>query len=397
MELNKHNVKILLFIIVVSIIAFVGLQNISLIISAIKLLLGLLSPLLIGLCIAFILNVLMKVIEERLFFILNKKNHPLWNKSRRPISLILTIGIIAGVIFVLMFQIVPEFKQTFILLKENIPFYIEKIQIFSENIRAYLKIPENSLTNFQIDWEKVGESITNFLQSSDRNFLTTTTRFTSSLFNGIFDLLIGFVFSIYMLLQKEHLSSQAKRILFAFLPKNVASETVSIALLSNKIFSRFVTGQCTEAFVLGVLCFIGMTILSMPYSFMISFLIGVTALIPIFGALVGTAIGAFLILMIDPIQALWFVVFIIVLQRIDAYFIYPRIVGNSVGLPSMWVLFAVIIGGSAFGLVGMLIGVPVFSIFYSLLQGGVAKRLKEKELTIQDIEANNLKDHFEHS
>ena len=149
MELNKHNVKILLFIIVVSIIAFVGLQNISLIISAIKLLLGLLSPLLIGLCIAFILNVLMKVIEERLFFILNKKNHPLWNKSRRPISLILTIGIIAGVIFVLMFQIVPEFKQTFILLKENIPFYIEKIQIFSENIRAYLKIPENSLTNFQ--------------------------------------------------------------------------------------------------------------------------------------------------------------------------------------------------------------------------------------------------------
>jgi len=395
MELNKHNVKILLFIIVVSIIAFLGLQNISLIISAIKLLLGLLSPLLIGLCIAFILNVLMKVIEERLFFRLNKRNHPLWNKSRRSISLILTISIIAGVIFVLMFQIVPEFKQTFILLKENIPFYIEKIQIFSENVRAYLKIPENSLTNFQIDWEKVGESVTNFLQSSDRNFLTTTTRFTSSLFNGIFDLLIGFVFSIYMLLQKERLSSQAKRILFAFLPKNVASETVSIALLSNKIFSRFVTGQCTEAVVLGVLCFIGMTILSMPYSFMISFLIGVTALIPIFGALVGTAIGAFLILMIDPIQALWFVVFIIVLQRIDAYFIYPRIVGNSVGLPSMWVLFAVIIGGSAFGLVGMLIGVPVFSIFYSLLQAGVAKRLKEKELTIQDIESNNLKDHFE--
>ena len=126
MELNKHNVKILLFIIVVSIIAFVGLQNISLIISAIKLLLGLLSPLLIGLCIAFILNVLMKVIEERLFFILNKKNHPLWNKSRRPISLILTIGIIAGVIFVLMFQIVPEFKQTFILLKENPPHFISQ-------------------------------------------------------------------------------------------------------------------------------------------------------------------------------------------------------------------------------------------------------------------------------
>lgn len=395
MDLNKHNVKILLFIIFVSIIAFVSLQNIPLILSAVSLLLGLFSPLLIGLCIAFILNVLMKIIEERLFFRLNKKNYPLWNKSRRTISLILTIGIIAGALFILMFQIVPEFKQTFSLLKENLPFYIDKIQDFSENVRNSLKISDDTLANFQIDWESIGETVSNFLQSSDNNFLVTTTQFTSSVFSGIFNILLGFVFSLYMLLQKESLSSQAKRILYAFLPNDKAAEIVSVAELSNKVFSRFVTGQCTEAVILGVLCFIGMTILSMPYSFLISFLIGVTALIPVFGALFGTAIGAFFILMIDPIQALWFVVFIIVLQRIDAYFIYPRVVGNSVGLPSMWVLFAVIFGGSAFGLVGMLIGVPVFSILYSLLQQAVAKRLKKKELTIEDIEANRLKNSSE--
>lgn len=395
MDLNKHNVKILLFIIFVSIIAFVSLQNIPLILSAVSLLLGLFSPLLIGLCIAFILNVLMKIIEERLFLRLNKKNHPLWNKSRRTISLILTIGIIAGALFILMFQIVPEFKQTFSLLKENLPFYIDQIQDFSENVRNSLKISDDTLANFQIDWESIGETVSNFLQSSNNNFLVTTTQFTSSVFSGIFNILLGFVFSLYMLLQKESLSSQAKRILYAFLPNDKAAEIVSVAELSNKVFSRFVTGQCTEAVILGVLCFIGMTILSMPYSFLISFLIGVTALIPVFGALFGTAIGAFFILMIDPIQALWFVVFIIVLQRIDAYFIYPRVVGNSVGLPSMWVLFAVIFGGSAFGLVGMLIGVPVFSILYSLLQQAVAKRLKKKELTIEDIEANRLKNSSE--
>ncbi|WP_019243440.1 MULTISPECIES: AI-2E family transporter [Bacillus] len=387
MELTKRNIRIILLIIAASILLFLGVQNLAIVFEGIKIIIGLIAPLLIGLCIAFILNVLMKLIEERLFAPLNKKNYPFWNKSKRPLSLVLTIGIISGIIFVLIFQIVPEMKNTISLIKDQLPDYMHQVQIWSEKMQEFFKLPDSFLKDFKIDWDRIGETIMGFLQNDNINFLSRTKNITTSIFSGIFNIFIGFVFSIYMLSQKEKLSSQARRILFAFLPNNKAESIVSVAVLSNRIFSRFVTGQCTEALILGILCFIGMNIFSMPYSFMISALIGFTALIPVFGALFGTAIGAFLILMVDPMQALWFIIFIIVLQRFDAYFIYPRVVGSSVGLPGMWVLFAVIVGGSAFGIIGMLIGVPVFSIIYCLLQQAVSKRLKMKGLSIKEIEA----------
>ncbi|WP_042349425.1 AI-2E family transporter [Bacillus massiliigorillae] len=390
MELNKHNIKRILLIIALSILMFLGLQNFGYILTYMSVILNLIAPLIIGLCLAFILNVLLKIIEERLFKKLNEKNYKLWNKIKRPVCILLSVGIIAGVIFVLMFQIIPELKKTFASLADQIPIYLDQVQIWADKLAAFLNIPSISFKDIDIDWDSLGKKVTTFLQNDNINFLSRTKNITTSIVSGVIHFLVGIVFSIYILSQKEKLCSQAKRILYAFLPNKNAEYIISVTELSNRIFSRFVTGQFLEAIIIGVLCFIGMTILSMPYSVMISFLVGMTALIPIFGAFIGTAIGAFLILMVEPMQALWFIIFIIVLQRIDGYFIYPKVVGNSVGLPSMWVLFAVLVGGSAFGIIGMLIGVPVFSVIYCLLQQGVANRLKKKGLTAAEIEKKSL-------
>ncbi|HIZ56943.1 MAG TPA: AI-2E family transporter, partial [Firmicutes bacterium] len=244
-----------------------------------------------------------------------------------------------------------------------------------------------SLSNIQIDWAKLAESVSDFLQYGSTNLFHTTVGITTSIFSGFFNLILGSVFSIYLLLQKERLCLQAKKLLFAYLPEQRVHTILRIGSLSNKTFSGFVTGQVVEAAIIGILCFIGMKIFSMPYASMISCLVGLTALIPIFGAFIGTAIGAFLILMDNPMQAVWFILFIIILQQVEGNLIYPKVVGKSVGLPGIWVLTAITIGGSTFGIAGMLFSVPLCSVLYCMLKESVAKRLKNKKITVQEMRA----------
>ena len=185
-----------------------------------------------------------------------------------------------------------------------------------------------------------------------------------------------------MLASKETLIYQIKKILYAFLNNAIVDKILSVGRLTNNTFAKFITGQCIEAIILGVLCFIGMTIFKMPYSLLISVLIGVTALIPVFGAFIGTIPAVFLILIINPIQAIWFVVFILCLQQFEGNIIYPRVVGNSVGLSAIWVMLAMLVGGSTLGLIGMLIGIPLFSVAYQLIKDYTNKRLNKKDLKI---------------
>ena len=185
---------------------------------------------------------------------------------------------------------------------------------------------------------------------------------------------MGVIFAVYMLMQKEKLTSQLKRLVRAYLPEEKAQKLLYVGHITNDTFKKFFGGQFIEAILLGVLCFIGMTIFGMPYALTISVLVGVTALIPVFGAFFGTAIGAILILAVNPMQAFWFVVYIIVLQQIDGNFIYPKIVGDSVGLPGIWVMLAVLVGGNSLGIIGMLIGVPIASVAYKLIKEYVEKK-----------------------
>jgi len=386
MEFNKHNIRSILLIVAFAITLLVILQNISHVVYWLKAIVGLFSPLLIGFFIAFILNVLLKFIEEVLFAPLNKRNYKLWMRCRRSVCLLLTISIILGALFILLFQIIPELKRTFTLVKSQMPSYINQLMIWNAQLNNFVSSYGVELPKWNIEWEKVMDWVNTFSQTDTNNFFNKVIDITGSIFSGLFNIITGCIFALYILLQKEKLFSQVKRIIYAYFPENIVEYIVSVSQVSNRIFSRFVKGQFTEAIIIGVLCYIGMIIFSMPYALVIASLVGFTALIPVFGAFIGTAIGAFLILMDDPMKALWFIVFIIVLQRIEGDFIYPKVVGSSVGLPSMWVLLAVLVGASIYGIIGMLVSVPLFSIAYYLLRDGVAKRLKKKGITEADIE-----------
>lgn len=381
MELDRKTIKKILLIITFGIVLFLGLKNISAVAKVLGAALGLLMPLIIGFCVAFILNVLLKFIEERAFAPLNRRNPPLWGRIRRTAGIVLTLGVIVGILFILVFMIVPELKRAFMLLIDNMPQYTEQVKLWIAQAAAFLKVDLSTLTNLEIDWEKISATALDYLKRDSGKLVNTTVGITTSIFSGIFNFILGVVFSVYILMQKEKLGSQGKRMLYAFLPEKWADKALHVAGLSNKMFSRFVTGQCTEAVIIGVLCFVGMVVFRMPYAPMISVLVGFTSLIPIFGAFIGTAIGAFLILMDSPMQALWFVIFIIVLQQMEGDIIYPRVVGSSVGLPSLWVLLAVTIGGSVWGVVGMLVSVPVCSVLYCLAREIVGARLEERGLS----------------
>jgi predicted PurR-regulated permease PerM len=236
------------------------------------------------------------------------------------------------------------------------------------------------LQNLTLDWTELGTRIMTLIQESEliQNIYGTA----SSLVGGIVTVGIGLVFAVYVLMRKETLAVQFKKLLYAFLPKKGASEIIRVAGVAADSFSRFLSGQCIEAVILGTMFFVAMTIFRFPYALLCGVFIGFTALVPIFGSFLGCAVGAFLILMVEPEKTIWFIILFLVLQQIEGQLIYPHVVGNAVGLPSIWVLAAVTIGGSMFGILGMLFFIPLSSVLYALLREVVYKRLEKKEIVV---------------
>jgi len=386
LEFNKKNIKHLLGIITFAIVLFWALQNLQSVASFTSTLLGLLAPFIIGLSLAFIINVPMKVLENRLFSFKGMRNNKTIQVLKRPVSMVLTIILIFAIIYIVLVLVIPELITTIGILKNGVPKFLAQVQ--EEINKLAVQYPEITswLTTRELDWNSIGESIFNFLRNGATSLVNSTFNIATSVFSVVFNFVLGLVFAIYILLQKEKLAVQLKKLLYAYLPESRSDRIVSISTLSNRIFSNFLTGQCTEALILGALCFVGMLIFQFPYALMISVLIGFTALIPVFGAFIGLGVGAFLIFVTDPIQALWFVIFITVLQQIEGNLIYPRVVGSSVGLPGLWVLVAVMLGGSMFGVMGMLISVPLCSVLYALLRESVGKKLDAKKISRKKFE-----------
>lgn len=374
--MERKKTKTILFIITFTILLYLGLQNIGVVAGAVQFLVRLLSPFIIGLCIAFIVNVLMRALEERVFTFMQRSKRKLVRKMRRPLCLVLSILIILGMIAFLLIMIVPEIQRTVQTIASSMPTYILEAQNWVNSMAEKLGLPWEIVSD--INWSKAVSAVTSYLQEHGASIFNTTIGVTTSVFVGLFNFILGFVFAIYLLMQKEKIGEQFKRLLYAYIKKERVDKFLSVMSLAQNVYSRFVTGQLTEALIIGVLCFIGMLIFSMPYATLISTLIAFTALIPMIGAFIGTAIGALLILMVDPIKALWFVVFIIVLQQFESNLIYPRVVGKSVGLPGIWVLAAVTIGGSLFGIGGILLSVPLCSVLYTLLSNAIENRLRKK-------------------
>lgn len=381
MELNKKNIKIIMLIISASIFIFWGLNHLELIGDILGGFVSVISPFIVGLCLAFIFNVILRPLENLWNRLFKKKLKKKWvGKLRRPVCMILSILIVFGVIFILLFMISPQITRTFSTIIDSMPQYFEKIEGWWLQIRTLLEQYSIVLPEMDLDIKAIAEKVTDFVATS--GVIDKTVGITGSIFSGVFDVVLGLVFSVYVLASKEQLGVACKKVLCAFVSKERVNKIVDLAALSNRTFTSFVTGQLTEAGIIGVLCFIGMLIFQMPYALAISALIAFTALIPVFGAFIGTAIGAFLILMVDPFKALGFIIFIIVLQQIEGNLIYPKVVGKSVGLPGILVLAAVTVGGGLFGVVGMLIGVPVVSILYTVIRELVNKRLADKKIKI---------------
>jgi predicted PurR-regulated permease PerM len=377
MELSQSNIRKILFIIIISIVVFLGLQNIGVVLKAVKTVAGFLTPFFLGGSMAFILNVPLQLIERKVLHYDNE----IIRKVRRPASIILSILLVAALLFLIVVLIVPQLSETIEVLTGIIPIFFRSIPGWIDGFTERFPDLDQWIKSYEVDWYGIGNQLMNIIKSGTSGILEYTVSLITNIFNFTFNFIVAFVFAINILANKERLAKQGKKLLYAYLQEPKADRVVYISGLSHKVFFQFVTGQLTEAVILGLLCFVGMLVFRFPFAPMAAVLIGFTALIPLFGAFIGTGLAAFMILMVDPMKAVWFVVFIIVLQQFEGNVIYPRVMGNSIGLPAMWVILAVTLGGSTMGIVGMLLFVPIFSIMYTLLKDAVGKRLAVKRVS----------------
>ena len=382
MNLTKENMRKLRELILFTVIILIALWNYRLLFEWAGAAFRIILPFLLGGGIAFILNIPMSFLEEKIFGNRHLKDKKIVKKLSRPVCLILTLAIVIGVVVLVMFVVIPELTRTVISLGRTIQTFIPEAQQFLEKLFTDNKEIQAWLSNLNLDVGRLTDTVMSFFQNSAGNVLNSTMSAIGSIVSGVTTFVIAFVFSCYVLLQKEKLNVQVKKVVYAFFPEKRAEWMFEVGSLASKAFSSFFTGQCVEALILGCMFFIVMSILNMPYTMLVSVLIAFTALIPIFGAFIGCFVGAFLILMVDPMQMVVFVVTFLILQQIEGNLIYPKVVGSSVGLPSIWVLAAVTIGGSLMGIVGMLIFIPIVSVVYTLFRASVYKHLKRKHRDI---------------
>ena len=372
MDLNKENLKKIRGLILFTIFVLVVLWNYELVFDGIKFLGNVIFPFFLGGIIAFIANIPMRFFEEKLFGKAKRK-------LARPLSLIITWVAIIGVIAIVVLVVVPELGRTLLGLGKTIQQFVPQVQAwaidtFQEN-EEIVKI----ISEIDFKWDEVLGNVIDFLRSGAGSVLDSTVEAAKSIISGVTTFFIAFVFSIYVLLQKEKLGTQVKKLMQAFMPEDWRNILLALGVVVNKSFTNFFTGQCLEAIILGLMFLVVMAILRLPYALLISVLIAFTALIPMFGAFVGCAVGALLIFMISPVKALIFIIVFLVLQQIEGNLVYPHVVGSSVGLPSIWVLVAVTVGANLMGIMGMLIFIPLMSVVYTMLRGIVNRRLGLKE------------------
>ncbi len=376
MTLDKKTIWKIIGIITAAAIIFSVFRNFTAVLGFLKGIASIFMPFVIGAAIAFVVNVPMRAIEKKLF----PKSKKL-EKARRPLALVFTLLIIAAVVTAVVILVVPQLAETFKTLGSKVPAFMDKAEKYIEGIfKDYPQI-QSTLAGLQLDWSGIMSSVTGWVQSG----VSSTIDVAANAVNGIVSAFIGFVFAVYIILQKEKLGNQAKMILYALIPEKAADRILKIAAQSSKTFSNFLSGQCLEAVILGCMFAVVMLILRMNYVALISVLIAFTALIPLVGAFIGCFIGAFLIFMDNPVQALVFVIVFLVIQQIEGNLIYPKVVGESVGLPAMWVLFVVTIGGKLMGVAGMLIMIPAASVVYALFREFVVKKLRKRSVRVQKM------------
>ena len=387
-ELNKENMKKIRWLIAFAVILYVGVQHLDVVLKYVKVLWGLLLPFVIGGAMAFVLNVPMAFIERHLFGKAREKEGKAGkagkaaNRLARPVSLILSIVMVVLVVLVVVLVVAPELGRTLVSVVKKVEEDIPLLQKWlTDTFQSDSEIVKWAST-IEIDPQKSIDSIISVLKNGADNLVSSTITVTMGLVSMAVNFAIGFVFACYVLLQKERLGKQVLKAAYAILPVKIVEYLGHVCTLASKVFASFITGQCIEAVILGSMFFVSMTIGRFPYAMLIGVLISFTALIPVFGGIIGCWVGFFLILMVSPLKAFAFLALFVILQQIEGNLIYPHVVGNSVGLPAIWVLVAVTLGGNLMGILGMLIFIPLVSVLYTLFREWVYERLDKKKVKI---------------
>lgn len=367
MELNSKNIKKILLIIFLGALFFTAMQNFGVVLEILTKIYKIFSPLIAALCIAFVLNILLVALETKVFKFWDKAKRKIILKLKRPVCLTLTYLLALGLLSLLILVVIPDIIETITYLAGKMPSVAVKVRDWIEALLARFNI-DSALPESKINWNALASTITGWISGSSGKIVNSAVSITSSVFSGVFDTVFSLVISVYILAQKEKIGGFVKRMANTFLPSKTNNFIMYISSKTYDLFSRFIGGQLIEAVILGTLCFIGMTIFRLPNALIISVLISVTALVPIVGAAIGAVLGFLLIVITDPLKALLFVIFFIILQQLEGNLIYPKVVGKAVGLPGILVVSAVMIGGNIGGVLGTLISVPTVAVLYTLLR-----------------------------
>lgn len=378
--MNLKDSKMKFYLIISSYILILGflLYNFKTVFGFFSSGLSIISPFIVAFGIAFVINLLVKFYEKRILFFLNRSKNNFIKGTTRPLAITLSWLTIIGIIAALITFVLPELLKSVSTLAQSIPDYYKRSE---DLLTSYLTSKGGSeevhklLQSILTMWKDLLNASTEIIGTLVSHAIEITISITTS----VIDMAIALVFSIYLLANKEKLLLQTKKILYALSPSTkVATSIIEVGRLTNSTFAAFISGQCIEAVIIGTLCTIGMFIFNLPYALLIGTLVGATSIIPIFGAFLGTIPSVFIIFLISPIKAFWFIVFILVLQQIEGHLIYPRVVGSSVGLSAIWVILALVIGESVGGVLGIFIGIPLFAVFYKLFGRYVNNKIKKK-------------------
>ncbi len=415
MYINKRSMKRLILVIFISIIFFLVMKNLGLLAGELGKVVAVFSPFILGAGIAFLINVPMVKLEYWLFdrWLYGKKpkeerekpkkferekglcgkdfkrlfkgkfkgfGRKLAISCKRPISMLLTFILVVGLFAVMLYLIVPQLANTIREVADNLPAAVNKVQYWIENHADTIEYFKSYSNKLSINWDEMAGKASQYLQDFAKGLLNSSIATASSIVSGLVSFFLGLIFAIYLLLQKEKLNRQGKQIIYGAIPEKVADGCMYTLSLTHRTFSKFIAGQCLEACILGLMFAVTMPLFKLPYVILLSFIIGFLNLIPYVGAFMGLIIGALLVAMEDPHQAVIFIVLFLILQQIEANLIYPIVVGNSVGLPSIWVLVAITIGGSVAGVVGMILFIPLFSVLYTMIVFYVKRALEKKDI-----------------
>lgn len=389
MEISKEKFKQIITLMIIAAILVLCIIYCDSILNALGLAFGITMPFIAGGAVAFVLNIPLNLIEKKLFKNWMGKSA---KRLKRPASIVCTLLFVALLVTILIVTVVPQIGKTISDIAGQVPVFVDRIMILAGDLQAkYLVFDTQTdiLAQLEKNWDNIVNGVVGFMKNGFGNVLNSTIGIASGIVSKVTSGFIAFIFSIYVLAQKERLGNQIKRVFNAFLSEKANRRVFHVIAVLNKNFTNFITGQCLEACILGSMFVVSMLILRMPYAVMIGVLIAFTALIPIVGAFIGCIVGAFLILMVSPVKAVGFVVLFLVLQQIEGNLIYPKVVGSSVGLPAIWVLVAVTVGGSMFGIIGMLAFIPLVSTIYTLLRDEVNRRNEKKRTaSVKEVKKN---------